>query len=187
FPYTTLFRSHAHDLRCGVDAYPGPKRGCGAGEQRLDSLRKPHQDDLERAFVLQRRQGRGDGHGWTVITSHRIDGNPDRRASHLSAIGASPRRCRAQTSSRGRANRLYLFRMQAQRLFRVSLVARDQDLLASIEAVRGDAMTRVRLARGGIYGERRTAQAVVRTMHAALRRGLSALLNCHESLLQLVR
>src|SRR5688572_1206021 len=69
-------------------------------------------------------------------------------------------------------------------LFRVVLVAARDDLLAAIEAVRRDAVARVRLARSRVDGQRRAAEAVVRTMHAALGRCLSALLNCHGSFLQ---
>ena len=42
----------------------------------------------------------------------------------------------------------------------------------------------MRLARGRVDRQRRAAEAVVRAVHAALGRGLSALLNCHGSFLQ---
>src|SRR5215510_14980664 len=54
------------------------------------------------------------------------------------------------------------------------LVARLDHLLAAIVAIGGDAMTEVRLTRLRIDGQRRLAQRIVRAVHAALGRGLSA-------------
>src|SRR4030095_7716310 len=53
------------------------------------------------------------------------------------------------------------------------------DALAAIETVRGDAMTQVSLTRLRIHRQRGLAQAIVRTMHAALRRRFATLLNGH--------
>ncbi len=67
-----------------MDAHARAQRRRRIGEQRLDPFRKTDENDLERAFALQRRQGGRNGHGGPVIASHRIDGNRDRGAAHLS-------------------------------------------------------------------------------------------------------
>src|SRR6476659_5630404 len=50
----------------------------------------------------------------------------------------------------------------------------------TVETVRADVVTQVGLARGRLDGQVRGNQEIVRTVHAALRRGLLILLNCHD-------
>ncbi len=54
-------------------------------------------------------------------------------------------------------------------------------LAAAVEAVAAHAVAQVRLARRRVLRQRRLRKMVVRAVHAALRRGLSAFLNGHES------
>src|SRR5512144_453912 len=53
------------------------------------------------------------------------------------------------------------------------------DLLAAVIAARADVMAAVRLAGHRLERERRRRETIVRAMHAALRRGLLVLLDCH--------
>src|SRR3712207_8855930 len=69
FPYTTLFRSHAHrppdDVLQPVDGRPaGGSRLLGDGEQRVQRPveRHPEQLDLARHVVVDRRLGRSEEH-----------------------------------------------------------------------------------------------------------------------------
>src|SRR6185295_6965151 len=70
------------------------------------------------------------------------------------------------------------------KLFALGLVAALDDFLAAIETIRRNPVPRVRLARRRVDRQRRTPEMIVRAVHAALGRGLSALLNCHGSFLQ---
>jgi hypothetical protein len=54
------------------------------------------------------------------------------------------------------------------------------DLLAAIEARRRHVVAQMRLARGGLDGERWLAEVIVRAVHAAFRRRLLVLLNGHD-------
>ena len=55
-----------------------------------------------------------------------------------------------------------------------------QHLLAAIKSIAGNAMPRMGLAALGVDRHRGCRERRVGAMHAALRRGLSAFLNCHE-------
>ena len=85
----------------------------------------------------------------------------------------SPRRLGVQT---GR-NQLI---EQQESIVRLGL----DDLLAPIVAIGADVVTQVHFARGGLDGNRRVFQVIVRTMHAALGRRLLVLLNGHVNSLQ---
>src|SRR5258708_25218413 len=63
------------------------------------------------------------------------------------------------------------------------LVLGLDDLLAAVVARRRDVVAQVRLARGGLDGDRGLVEVVVRPVHAALRRRLLVLLNGHVALL----
>src|SRR5258708_12111525 len=63
------------------------------------------------------------------------------------------------------------------------LVLGLDDLLAAVVARRRDVVAQVRLARGGLDGDRGLVEVVVRPVHAALRRRLLVLLNRHLALL----
>jgi hypothetical protein len=52
---------------------------------------------------------------------------------------------------------------------------------ATIETVRADVVTEVRLTGGWLDTQLWCNQEIVRTVHAALRRGLLILLNCHDN------
>jgi hypothetical protein len=64
---------------------------------------------------------------------------------------------------------------------RLLVVLGLEDFTATVEAVRADVVTQVRLTGGGLDTELRHDQEVVRTMHAALGWGLLILLNCHDN------
>src|SRR2546427_8601142 len=55
------------------------------------------------------------------------------------------------------------------------------DLLAAIVTARADVMTQMHFARRRLDRERRVAEEIVSTVHAALRRGILVLLDCHRS------
>src|SRR5687768_9938237 len=59
------------------------------------------------------------------------------------------------------------------------------DLLAAVVARRRDVVAQVRFARGGLDGDRRGAEVVVRPVHPALGGRLLVLLNGHEVLLMI--
>src|SRR3954469_9935740 len=67
------------------------------------------------------------------------------------------------------------------------LVLGLDDLLAAVVARRRDGVAQVRLARGGLDGDRRLGQVIVRTVHAAFRRRLLVLLNGHVAILLGIR
>jgi hypothetical protein len=54
-----------------------------------------------------------------------------------------------------------------------------QDLLATVETVRGDVVTQMRFTSGRLDGQRRGGQEIVSAMHATLGRGFFVLLNGH--------
>lgn len=56
-----------------------------------------------------------------------------------------------------------------------------RNLLAAVETVRADVVTQVRFASGGLDGQGRRGEEIVRAVHATLRRGLLVLLNGHEN------
>jgi len=56
-----------------------------------------------------------------------------------------------------------------------------ENLFATIETVRADVVTHVRLAAGRFNRQLRGNQKIVRTMHATLGRGLFILLNSHDN------
>jgi hypothetical protein len=56
-----------------------------------------------------------------------------------------------------------------------------QDLAATVIAVRADVVTQMRFTRGWLNCQRRSAQVIVSTVHAALGGGLFILLNSHDS------
>jgi hypothetical protein len=58
-----------------------------------------------------------------------------------------------------------------------------QNLTATVKAVGADVVTQVNLTSGGLHGGTWGGQGVVRTVHAALGRGLFVLLNGHGRLL----
>src|SRR5205085_189996 len=58
------------------------------------------------------------------------------------------------------------------------------DFFPAVVAVRADVMAQVRFPRGRLDCERRGGQEIVRAMHAALRRRLLVLLDCHVLLLK---
>src|SRR6188474_1195763 len=63
------------------------------------------------------------------------------------------------------------------------LVLALDDLLAAVVAGRADVMPQVHFARRRLDGERRLGQRIVGAVHAALRRGLAVLWDCHDRLL----
>ena len=58
---------------------------------------------------------------------------------------------------------------------------------AAVKAVWTDVVAQMRLTRGGFGGQRRRAQKVMGAVHAALRRRLLVLLDCHDNSLNLAR
>ena len=63
---------------------------------------------------------------------------------------------------------------------RLLVVLGLQDFTATVETVRADVVTQVGFAGGRLDCQVRCGQEIVRTVHAALRRGLLILLNCHD-------
>ena len=63
---------------------------------------------------------------------------------------------------------------------RLVVVLRLQNLAATVETVRADMVTQMRFAGGWLNSGCWSNQKIVRTMHAALGRGLFVLLNCHD-------
>src|SRR5688500_19748319 len=69
---------------------------------------------------------------------------------------------------------------RSTQLFGVGLVAALDHFLATIKTIGRDAMTGMSFAGRRIDRQCRTIEAVVRAVHAALGRGLSAFLNRHD-------
>jgi hypothetical protein len=63
---------------------------------------------------------------------------------------------------------------------RLLVVLGLDDFATAVETVRADVVTQVRLTSGRLDSQVRRNQEIVRTVHAALRRGLLILLNCHD-------
>jgi hypothetical protein len=63
---------------------------------------------------------------------------------------------------------------------RLLVVLGLQYFTTTVETVRADVVTQVRLTRRRLDTQLRSNQEIVRTVHAALRRGLLILLNCHD-------
>jgi hypothetical protein len=63
---------------------------------------------------------------------------------------------------------------------RLLVVLGLEHFTATVETVRADVVTQVRLASGRLDSQVRRDEEVVRTVHAALGRGLFILLNCHD-------
>jgi hypothetical protein len=63
---------------------------------------------------------------------------------------------------------------------RLLVVLGLQYFATTVETVRADVVTQVRLTSRRLDTQLRSNQEIVRTVHAALRRGLLILLNCHD-------
>jgi hypothetical protein len=63
---------------------------------------------------------------------------------------------------------------------RLFVVLGLEHFATTVEAVRADVVTQVGFAGGRLDCQVRGNQEIVRTVHAALRRGLLILLNCHD-------
>jgi hypothetical protein len=63
---------------------------------------------------------------------------------------------------------------------RLLVVLGLEDFTATVETVRADVVTQVRFTSGRLDSQVRGDEEIVRTVHAALGRGLLILLNCHD-------
>ena len=63
---------------------------------------------------------------------------------------------------------------------RLLVVLGLENFAATVKAVRADVVTQVRFTGRWLDAQLRSNQEIVRTVHAALRRGLLVLLNCHD-------
>jgi hypothetical protein len=63
---------------------------------------------------------------------------------------------------------------------RLLVVLGLQYFTTTVETVRADVVTQVRLARRWLDAQLWSNEEIVRTVHTALRRGLLVLLNCHD-------
>ncbi|CAM2178706.1 hypothetical protein PSAC2689_30110 [Paraburkholderia sacchari] len=61
------------------------------------------------------------------------------------------------------------------------VVLRLDDFLAAVVAVRADVVTQMHFTRARLDSQRRAREEIVRAVHAALRRRLLVLLNCHDN------
>ena len=163
---------HGDDLRRFADDDAIAAARGAVAQQRWMRIAQADQHDAQVGLALQSVERRGHGDRGAVIAPHGVDRDGDRPAA--------AKRCGRRMPHGAHGSR---------RTYSASgLSRRLDDFLAAIEAVRRDAMTRVRLARSRVDRQRRAAQAVVRAVHAALGRGLSALLNWHDySLSRLLR
>jgi hypothetical protein len=81
----------------------------------------------------------------------------------------------SKTKARGYSNVAPGLASKAESGFGLALY----NLTATVETVRTDVVTQVRFARGGLHGNTRHVQSVVRTVHAALGGRLFVLLDGH--------
>jgi hypothetical protein len=77
-------------------------------------------------------------------------------------------------------NTLHRFHDTENTRRRLLVVLGLQDFATTVETVRADVVTQVRLASGRLDRQVRRDEEIVRTVHAALRWGLLILLNCHD-------
>jgi hypothetical protein len=73
-----------------------------------------------------------------------------------------------------------LHRFHVTKKRRLLVVFGLDDFATTVETVRADVVTQVRFASGRLDSQVRGDEEIVRTVHAALGRGLLILLNCHD-------
>ncbi|CAM2193834.1 protein of unknown function [Paraburkholderia kururiensis] len=61
------------------------------------------------------------------------------------------------------------------------VVLRLDDLLAAVITIRADVVTQMHFTRARLDSQRGRLKEIVRAVHAALRRRLLVLLNCHDN------
>jgi hypothetical protein len=81
---------------------------------------------------------------------------------------------------RRHANQVRCTAFMLQKKRRLLVVFGLDDFATTVETVRADVVTQVRFASGRLDSQVRGDEEIVRTVHAALGRGLLILLNCHD-------
>jgi hypothetical protein len=138
-----------------------------------------------------------------VVATHAIDGNfychlwsravARTPAAECSARGGTPGAaeikmtvCKEfaavdkQKAALRQTNTLHRFLYYKKTRRRLLVVLGLQYFTTTVETVRADVVTQVRLARRWLDAQLWSNEEIVRTVHTALRRGLLVLLNCHD-------